>query len=192
MIDEAFERERAANRADLARRQDLKALGLELLIKSSEARYSYNWDWLGLPIIQFPPDVVAVQELLWRVRPGAVVETGVARGGSLALSASILKLIGEDGIVVGVDIDIRDHNRRALEAHPLADRIKLVQGSSVEPEIVSEVTRLIDGRGPVLVILDSMHTHEHVLLDKEQRIARPRQVYVGPGERDYVPIKQRR
>src|SRR5258708_19883046 len=95
------------------------------------ARYrcSYNFDWLGRPIIQLPQDIVAMQELIWRVKPDLVVETGVARGGSAVLYASVLKLIGGEGIVVAVDIDIRAHNRAAIEAHPLADRIKLVQGS---------------------------------------------------------------
>jgi cephalosporin hydroxylase len=132
-------------------------------IRDAGGRYSYNFDWMGLPIIQYPQDIVAIQELIWRIRPAAVVETGVARGGSLALSASILELLGGDGIVVGVDIDIRAHNRRAIESHPLARRIRLVEGSSTAPEVVDEVRSLVGNRGPVLVFLDSLHTHAHAL-----------------------------
>src|SRR5437588_4101527 len=98
---------------------------------ASRHRYSYHFSWLGLPIIQFPQDLVALQEIVWSVKPDAIVETGIAHGGSLIFYASLLELIGGDGIVVGVDIDIRPHNRQAIESHPLSRRIKLVQGSSV-------------------------------------------------------------
>lgn len=130
-------------------------------------RYSYNFDWLGVPIIQHPQDVVAVQELIWSIKPEAVVETGVAHGGSLILSASILELLGGDGIVVGVDIDIREHNRKRLETHPLYSRIKLLEGSSIADEIVAEVKQKVAERSPVLVFLDSMHSHAHVLRELE-------------------------
>jgi cephalosporin hydroxylase len=165
--DEQFEQERAESRATLASRDDLQQIGLRLLVESLEAKYSYNWDWLGLPIIQVPQDIVALQELIWKIRPEVIVETGVARGGSLTLSASVLELIGEDGIVVGVDIDIREPNRRALEAHPLAHRIRLVQGSSIDDDTVQEVLTHAAGRGPAMVILDSMHTHAHVARELE-------------------------
>jgi cephalosporin hydroxylase len=130
-------------------------------------KYSYNFTWLGRPVIQFPPDVLAVQEILWGVRPGLVVETGIAHGGSLVLSASILELIGGAGHVVGIDIDIREHNRRALEEHPLFHRMTLIEGSSVDAAVASQVRALAAGRGPVVVILDSMHTHDHVLRELE-------------------------
>jgi cephalosporin hydroxylase len=128
-------------------------------------RYAYNFSWLGRPIIQLPQDVLAIQEILWAVRPRTVVETGIAHGGSLVLSASILELLGGDGRVIGVDIDIREHNRRAIEAHPLARRIDMVQGSSIDPAVVADLRRRAEGRGPVVVILDSMHTHDHVLAE---------------------------
>jgi len=125
-------------------------------------RYTYNFTWLGRPIIQFPQDIVAIQELIWRVKPQVVVETGVAHGGSLVLSASILQLIGGPGEVIGVDVEIRPHNRTAIEAHSLAPRIKLVEGSSIDPRIVEQVHALVAKR-PAMVFLDSNHSHRHVL-----------------------------
>src|SRR5258708_21775501 len=137
------------------------------------ARYrcSYNFDWLGRPIIQLPQDIVAMQELIWRVKPDLVVETGVARGGSAVLYASVLKLIGGEGIVVAVDIDIRAHNRAAIEAHPLADRIKLVQGSSTDLKVVEQVLDIARGRGRGLATLSSNAPHEHLL--EELRVYPP-------------------
>jgi len=138
-------------------------------------RYVYNFSWLGRPIIQFPQDIVAVQEILWRVRPDLVVETGVARGGSLVLSASILELVGH-GEVLGIDVEIRPHNRRSIEAHPLSKRIRLIEGSSTDPAVVEEVRAAAASRSGVVVILDSLHTHEHVL--EELRLYSP---LVGKG-----------
>jgi cephalosporin hydroxylase len=129
--------------------------------------YSYHFTWLGRPIIQYPQDVLAVQEVIWRVRPDLIVETGIARGGSLILSASLLELVGGDGLVVGVDIDIREHNRVEIERHPLARRIKMVEGSSLAEETFRQVERLAEGRRRVLVMLDSNHTHEHVARELE-------------------------
>ena len=138
-------------------------------------RYVYNFSWLGRPIIQFPQDVMAVQEILWQVRPDLVVETGVARGGSLVLSASILELVGH-GEVLGIDIEIRPHNRRTIEAHPLSKRIRLIEGSSTDPAVVKEVRAAAEGCSGVVVILDSLHTHAHVL--EELRLYSP---LVGKG-----------
>ncbi|MBS0202987.1 MAG: cephalosporin hydroxylase family protein [Planctomycetes bacterium] len=130
--------------------------------KTCDYRYSYNFKWLGRPIIQYPQDILALQEIFWNVRPRAIVETGIAHGGSLILSASLLEMIGGNGVVIGVDIDIRPHNRAAIEEHPLAHRIRMIQGSSIDEGIVAQVRELVADRGPVLVILDSNHTHEHV------------------------------
>jgi cephalosporin hydroxylase len=130
-------------------------------------KYSYAFTWLGRPVIQMPQDLVALQEILWRVRPDLVVETGIAHGGSLVFHASMLELLGGDGLVVGIDVDIRKQNREALERHPLARRLHLIQGSSVAPEVVAEVRRLAEGRERVLVLLDSNHTHDHVLRELE-------------------------
>ena len=136
-------------------------------INASNHKYSYHFDWLGLPIIQFPQDIVAIQEIIWRTKPDVIIETGVARGGSLILSASILHLLNGTGKVVGVDIDIRPHNRESIENHPLAFRIHLVQGSSIEPIIVEQVKNFIQPANKIMVILDSNHTHEHVLKELE-------------------------
>jgi cephalosporin hydroxylase len=148
----------------LAQSEDIALRGLAnaFMRLSLPYKYTYNFTWLGRPVIQFPQDLMALQEIIWKVRPAAVVETGVAHGGSLVFSASMLQLLGGDGIVVGVDIDIRAHNRAAIESHPLAPRIRLVEGSSTSAEVLEQVKGLIDGRGPVLVILDSNHTHDHV------------------------------
>ena len=142
--------------------------------------YAYNFNWLGRPIIQMPQDMVAIQELIWRIRPDLVIETGIAHGGSLILSASMLALLDYcDAIatgqvldpksphrrVLGIDIDIRAHNRAAIEAHPMAHRIDMIQGSSIASETVAEVHRRAVGYERVMVILDSNHTHEHVLAE---------------------------
>lgn len=132
---------------------------------SAADRYSYRFSWLGRPIIQYPQDIVAMQEILWRVRPELVIETGVAHGGSLVLYASLLELIGGPGLVVGIDIEIRPHNRAALAQHPLSRRIHLIEGSSIAPETIAQVQTLAAGRRPVLVVLDSNHTHDHVLTE---------------------------
>ena len=144
--------------------------------------YSYHFSWLGLPIIQYPTDIVATQELIWRIRPDLIIETGIARGGSLIMSASMLMLLEvaearESGItldprspkrmVLGIDIDIREHNRRAIESHPLSDRIRMIEGSSVDPEVVGRVRELASQHSRVMVLLDSNHTHEHVLAELE-------------------------
>ncbi|MBK7859032.1 MAG: cephalosporin hydroxylase family protein [Archangiaceae bacterium] len=118
---------------------------------------------MGRPIIQLPQDVMAMQELIFRIQPSVIVETGVAHGGSLVCYASLLELLGGDREVIGVDIDIRAHNRAALDAHPMRKRIHLIQGSSTAEATVQQVRERVAGRGPVLVTLDSNHTHQHVL-----------------------------
>lgn len=145
-----------------------------------QRKYVYNFEWMGRPIIQYPQDIVAVQELVMRVRPDVIIETGIAHGGSLVLSASLLALLDmEEAIaagisldpkksqrkVIGIDIDIRAHNRQAIEAHPMSSRIKMVEGSSIDPVTVAAVHQLCQGASKVLVFLDSMHTHDHVLAE---------------------------
>lgn len=130
--------------------------------ESSQHRYSYHFKWLGRPVIQFPQDIVAMQEIIWRVKPRLIIETGIAHGGSLIFYASMLELLGNDGVVAGVDIDIRQHNREEIEKHPMAKRIKMIQGSSTDQVVVDQVYELSKGKSPILVVLDSMHTHEHV------------------------------
>jgi cephalosporin hydroxylase len=139
----------------------------EWLMQSAEYEYSYHFTWLGLPIIQYPPDILAVQEIIWALKPDLVVETGVARGGSLVLSASILELNGGSGLVVGIDIDIRESNRTAIEAHPLAHRIRMIEGSSTATSVIEQVRDLAAETERVVVLLDSNHTHDHVLRELE-------------------------
>lgn len=124
-------------------------------------RYEYNWTWLGRPVIQYPQDLIAIQEIVWRTRPEVIVETGIAHGGSLIFSASILTLLGGERETIGIDVDIRAHNRRALEAHPLADRIFMVEGSSTDAGIAQRVRTRVGDRS-AMVVLDSNHTAEHV------------------------------
>lgn len=141
---------------------ELKELLDALNAKVAEHKWAYNFNWLGRPAIQLPQDIIAMQELLWAVQPDLVIETGVAHGGMLTLYASILELMGQ-GLAVGVDIEIRPHNRAALESHPLAHRMKLIEGSSTDEKIAAQVGGLAEGAQRVLVVLDSMHTHQHVV-----------------------------
>jgi cephalosporin hydroxylase len=164
---EEFRREVAANVEGLGADQELRDRSREWIRDTTPHRYTYNFTWLGRPIIQFPQDIVALQEIIWNTRPDVVVETGIAHGGSLVLSASILELIGGDGRVVGVDVDIRSHNRDAIESHPLKRRIALIEGSSTDPGVVAKVEKHIESDDRVMVILDSNHTHEHVLRELE-------------------------
>jgi cephalosporin hydroxylase len=143
--------------------RELRRLSAEWLGAVSKQRYSYHFTWLGVPIIQFPQDLMALQEIIWSVKPDAIVETGVAHGGSLIFHASMLELMGSDGIAIGVDVDIRPHNRKAIESHPLGGRIRLVQGNSTEEGTVREVERLLVAARRPLVILDSNHIDTHVL-----------------------------
>ncbi|NVM21081.1 MAG: cephalosporin hydroxylase family protein [Desulfobacterales bacterium] len=143
--------------------EEIQALRLKLFTAVAKYRYTYNFNWLGRPIIQMPQDIVAMQELIWRVRPDFIIECGVAHGGSLILYASILELIANDGLVLGIDIEIREHNLLALKNHPLYHRVKLINGSSIDPVVVEQARLLAEGRKNIMVVLDSDHTHEHVL-----------------------------
>ena len=133
---------------------------------SSAHNYTYNFRWMGRPIIQFPQDIVAMQEVIWTVQPELIIETGIAHGGSLIFHASMLELLGH-GEVLGVDIDIREHNKAAIEAHPMMKRIRMIQGSSIDEEIARQVHQFAEGKSPVIVVLDSNHTHDHVLRELE-------------------------
>jgi len=179
---EQFNQERQARLHAYSTDAPFQALSQQWLQASMQRQYVYNFDWMGRPIIQYPQDMVAMQELVWSVRPDLIIETGIAHGGSLVLSASLLALLDmSDAIeagttldprasrrkVLGVDIDIRAHNRAAIEAHPMASRIAMVQGSAIAPEVVAQVRDFAKGYQRVLVCLDSMHTHEHVLGELE-------------------------
>lgn len=130
--------------------------------ESIRYKYSYNFTWLGRPIIQYPPDIIALQEIIWRVRPELIIETGIAHGGSLIFHASILELLGGGGRVLGIDVDIREHNRIEIEKHPLFKRIDMIQGSSIDKAVIENVFKQAHGKHPILVVLDSLHTHAHV------------------------------
>ena len=165
---------------EMATNHDVKRLTQSWMEVATKFNYSYHFEWLGRPIIQFPQDMVAVQEIIWNVKPDLIIETGIARGGSLVLSASILALLDLSehlnlkeshvgGIqkrkVIGIDIDVREHNRVALEEHPLFPWIDIVEGSSVSPDVVAGVREEAEKFEKVLVMLDSNHTHEHVLAE---------------------------
>lgn len=177
-----FEHERRARVTSYSTDAEFQQQSSAWLRESMRRMYVYNFDWLGRPIIQCPQDMVSMQELIWRVKPDLIIETGIAHGGSLIFSATMLALLDMcDAIeagekldpkisrrrVLGIDIDIRAHNRAALEAHPMASRIQMIQGSSIAPEIIRQVHAVAANYGCVLVCLDSNHTHEHVLAELE-------------------------
>lgn len=135
-------------------------------IESNKSKYSYNFKWLGRPIIQYPQDIIAMQELIWEIKPDLIIETGIAHGGSLILYASILELIG-NGEVVGIDIDIRRHNKIEIETHSMYKRITMIEGSSVNKDVVKKVQEVAKNKKKVMVLLDSNHTHSHVLKELE-------------------------
>lgn len=135
-------------------------------------KYSYHFEWLGRPIIQYPQDMVALQEIVWKVQPDLIIETGIAHGGSLVFSASLLELNAacggpQDARVLGIDIDIRSHNREAIKRHPLSRRIDMIQGSAIDEVVMSKVRTMAKGHKRILVILDSNHTHAHVAKELE-------------------------
>jgi cephalosporin hydroxylase len=158
-----FNQEKKENITALGNDQSLKDLGLKFLIDTAPKKYSYNFSWMGRPIIALPQDMIAMQELIWEVKPDLIIETGVAHGGSIVYYASLLELIGGEGLVVGIDIDIRKHNRDLIEAHPMMKRILLLEGSSVSSEIVSQIKEIASNKKRIMICLDSNHTHEHVL-----------------------------
>lgn len=156
----------------------LAKLTNEWMRSVNKLKYSYHFDFLGRPIIQYPQDMVAIQELIWKVKPDLIIETGIAHGGSLIMSASLLALLDlcdaiERGItfdprvskrkVLGIDIDIRSHNRKAIESHPMYSRIEMIEGSSVSPNIIKKVKKISNNYKSIMLLLDSNHTHNHVL-----------------------------
>lgn len=149
----------------------LRSLSGEWIRETARYKYSHNFRWLGRPIIQLPQDIIAMQEIVWQVKPDLIIETGIAHGGSLIFYASILELLGEDGRVLGIDNDIREHNRVEIERHPMFKRITMLQGSSVDETLARQVHEFARGRKQVLVGLDSNHTHQHVL--KEMNLYSP-------------------
>lgn len=163
-MNKNFDKEREQNIKNLTKDNALQILSKKWIINSSDHKYSYNFTWLGRPIIQFPQDIIAIQEIIWSIKPDLIIETGIAHGGGLILYASILELIGK-GKVIGIDIDIREHNRKEIEKHPLSKRIKMIEGSSIDEETIRQVSRLTRNKKTILIILDSNHTKDHVLAE---------------------------
>ncbi|MBX2853308.1 MAG: cephalosporin hydroxylase family protein [Phycisphaeraceae bacterium] len=133
------------------------------MTKATVHKYPYGFRWMGRPIIQLPQDIIAMQEVIWQTQPDLIIETGIAHGGSLIFNASMLELLGNDGRVLGIDIDIRAHNRAAIESHPMSKRIDMIEGSSIDQSVADQVKAAAQDRERVMVVLDSNHTHEHVL-----------------------------
>lgn len=142
---------------------DLQQMTQDWMYRASKYEYDYHFRWLGRPIIQYPQDIVAMQEVIWRVKPDLIIETGVARGGSLVFYASMLDLLGGDRRVVGIEIDHRDYNKAPLDRHPMSDRYSVIEGSSTDEEVVGQVEEIAVNSDTILVALDSHHTHDHVL-----------------------------
>ncbi len=158
-----FYRERDERIESYKQNRQLKKSADDFIKELAYARYTSNFTWLGRPVIQMPQDIVAMQEIIWAVKPDFIIETGIAHGGSLIFSASMLELIGGNGKVIGIDIDIRQHNRIEIEKHPLYHRIVMIEGSSVDEHVAEQVKLLTTGAKSIAVFLDSNHTHNHVL-----------------------------
>jgi len=157
-----FKSFREKNIHSIGKDKKFKKLANEFIVKADKHKYEYNFEWLGRPIIQYPQDIVAMQEIIWKVRPDLIIETGIAHGGSLIFYASMLELLGR-GEVLGIDIDIRKQNRKEIERHKMYKRIKMIEGSSIDKEVVRKVEDTVKKYKKVLVCLDSLHTHSHVL-----------------------------
>jgi len=160
-----FQEDKIQNIAALGKDGKLKELGVKFMLDTNEKKYTYNFSWMGRPIIAYPQDMIAMQEIIWEVKPDLIIETGVAHGGSIVYYASLLELIGNDGLVIGIDIDIRRHNRDLIETHPMFKRIKLIEGSSIGAEVVKQVSEVVSTKKKIMVCLDSNHSHEHVLAE---------------------------
>ena len=175
---EQFRQEVAQNIKEQGKRRALKEKSYDWIKETAPTNYTYNFSWLGRPIIQLPQDMVAMQEIIWSVKPDLIIETGIAHGGSLILSASMLAMLdyceaAEKGKalnptkshrkVLGVDIDIRQHNKEAIESHPMSHHIEMIQGSSIASDSLAQVEKFAKNYNNILVCLDSNHTHEHVL-----------------------------
>jgi len=160
---EKFQLEKKASIEKIGTSGELRKSGLDFINNTAPYKYSYNFSWMGRPIIAFPQDMIAMQELIWEIKPDLIIETGIAHGGSIVYYASLLELIGGDGEVVGIDIEIRKHNRELIESHPMFKRIQLIEGSSVAEEVINKVKDISRNKKTIMVCLDSNHTHDHVL-----------------------------
>jgi cephalosporin hydroxylase len=165
-----FEQERDVLVKSNGENKTLKSAAYNFLVESADVNYSYNFSWMGRPIIQYPQDMIALQEIIWKVKPDLIIETGIAHGGSLIFTASMLTLLEacgeiENGQVLGIDIDIREYNKKAIEDHPMSKKITMFEGSSVSDTMIEKVHEFAKRGKKIMVILDSNHTHEHVLAE---------------------------
>jgi cephalosporin hydroxylase len=191
---EEFEAEKQHLIKEMGRDGALFESAVQLLLKADKYKYSYLWSWMGVPIIQRPADIIALQEVIWETKPDIIVETGVARGGSMVFFASMLALLGNDSAkVIGVDIDIRAHNRSTIIEHPMAGYIELVEGSSIADGTIEQVRSCIPTNASVMVVLDSNHAHDHVLVELERysALVTPNQcLVVADTILGFIPPKQ--
>lgn len=164
---EKFNKQKDLNIKAITANRELQELGVKFIEEAGSLGYSYNFTWMGRPIIAFPQDMIAMQELIWSIKPDLIIETGVAHGGSIIYYASLLELIGSKGMVLGIDIDIREHNRTEIESHPMFKRIKLIEGSSIDENTFAKVKGIANDYNNILVCLDSNHTHDHVYKELE-------------------------
>ncbi|MBK7562186.1 MAG: cephalosporin hydroxylase family protein [Chitinophagaceae bacterium] len=164
---EEFKKERAEAMAAMANDTELKKKSVDWMLHADKYKYTYNFTWMGRPIIKYPQDIAIMQELVWDVKPDLIIETGIAHGGSIIFSSSMMELLGNGGKVIAVDIDIRQHNREAIEQHPMMKNITMLEGSSVDEKIVQQIADYAKGFKKVMVVLDSNHSHEHVYRELE-------------------------
>lgn len=162
-----FKNERAAAQKEMLLDTELKQKSLDWMLHADKYKYTYNFTWMGRPIIKYPQDIAIMQELIWDVKPDLIIETGIAHGGSIIFSSSMMELLGNGGKVIAVDIDIRKHNRDEIEKHPMMKNITMLEGSSVDEKIVQQISGYAENFKKVMVVLDSNHSHEHVYRELE-------------------------
>lgn len=164
---EQFKQERAEAINNMTQDKELKQKSLDWMLHSDQYKYTYNFTWLGRPIIKYPQDIQIMQELIWKVKPDLIIETGIAHGGSIIFSSSMMELLGNGGKVIAVDIDIRKHNREEIESHPMMKNITMLEGSSIDEKIVQQIRDYAKNFKNIMVVLDSNHTQDHVLRELE-------------------------
>jgi len=162
-----FKKERAEAQKEMLLDAELKQKSLDWMLHADKYKYTYNFTWMGRPIIKYPQDIAIMQELIWDVKPDLIIETGIAHGGSIIFSSSMMELLGNGGKVIAVDIDIRKHNRDEIEKHPMMKNITMLEGSSVDEKIVQQISDYAKNFKKVMVVLDSNHSHEHVYRELE-------------------------
>ena len=165
---EKFKKNVLQNIDKLGKDNELSEAALKLMIEAGRYKYTYNFTWMGRPIIQYPQDMVAMQEIIWKVKPDLIIETGIAHGGSLIMYASFMEMMEiNHGHIIGIDIDIRKHNRIEIEKHPMFKRITIIEGSSISLLTVDKVKKIARNYKNIMIVLDSNHTHDHVLKELE-------------------------